>query len=305
MTTPHCSAPPPLRQQGCSLASPGARSYAPESWFSNKKRTSGKANKFLHTWLLQPRCRADNADAVSALFFSHTSAREPCRCTRSISRVATYTCVLFGSRGSHAWVQQRRGLHDSCLAPHDRPCEEQDVRIRTLGFLFRCPRLLLPPRLRVYRQSAHSLKSDTSGAMSKPGDKTTQTSCDDNRVAGALGQGEVVVEEAIAGVAGDVVVDAQRTSVPAAVSETNDDETYAEPEASSAGAAPYCYTGSELSETVKLKGNTFDSETGGFNLTGSGLDSISCLRVSSVGATTCTGSGDPPSAAPSCYMLEI
>merc|ERR1712243_172364 len=114
-------------------------------------------------------------------------------------------------------------------------------------------------------------------------------------------------------------------------------------------------TGSKLGETLNLKVNSFDSEAGSFDLTGSGLESISCLgksfsksgqdlsvdlsdcvndvqinslqycsdqdeihatvsksfirvdvpRVrsscSSVGATTCTGSGDPPSAVPFCY----
>ena len=37
------------------------------------------------------------------------------------------------------------------------------------------------------------------------------------------------------------------------------DETIVELEASSASAALSCYTGSELSDTVKLKGNTFDA----------------------------------------------
>ena len=53
-----------------------------------------------------------------------------------------------------------------------------------------------------------------------------------------------------------------------------------------------------MSETANL---SVDCETGSFALMGSGLDFISCLRMSSVGETTYTGSGDPPSAAPSCY----
>ena len=80
-----------------------------------------------------------------------------------------------------------------------------------------------------------------------------QTPCDDNDVAEATGQGDVVVDEAYVGVTGDVVVDAQQNSVPAAVLGINDDETRVEPEASSADAAPSCYTGSKLSETVCAK----------------------------------------------------
>ena len=49
-------------------------------------------------------------------------------------------------------------------------------------------------------------------------------------------------------------------------------------EASSAGAAPSCYTES----IVNLKGNTVDSETGSFDLTDCGLEYISCLRKSLV-----------------------
>ena len=45
-------------------------------------------------------------------------------------------------------------------------------------------------------------------------------------------------------------------------------------------AAPFCYTGSKLGETVKLKVNTCASEAGSFDLTGSGLESISCLGKS-------------------------
>ena len=106
------------------------------------------------------------------------------------------------------------------------------------------------------QKGARSAKGDTSGATPKPGDKTTplaQTPCDDNGVAGAPGQGDVVVDEPHAGVTSDVVVDAY---------ETND-----ELEASSTGAAPSCYSGSRLREAVTLMGNTFDSETGSFDLT--------------------------------------
>ena len=85
-----------------------------------------------------------------------------------------------------------------------------------------------------------------------------------------------------------------------------------------------CYTGSKLSESVKLKGNTFDaalssctssklceivysnvdSETGSLELMGSGLDSIFCLRLSPVGVTTYTESGGPPSTAPACHTCS-
>ena len=66
--------------------------------------------------------------------------------------------------------------------------------------------------------------------------------------------------------------------------------TMIELEVSPASAAPSCCTGSKLSETVKLN---VDSETGSFELMGSGLDSISCLRLSPAGVTTYTESGDP------------
>ena len=102
------------------------------------------------------------------------------------------------------------------------------------------------------------------------------------------------------------------------------DETIVELEASSASAALSRYTGSKLSETMKVKGNTFDaalssctssklseivnlnvdSETGSIELMGSGLDSIFCSRLSSVGVTTYTETGDPPCAAPSCYTCS-
>ena len=45
-------------------------------------------------------------------------------------------------------------------------------------------------------------------------------------------------------------------------------------------AVPFCYIGSKLGERVNLKVNSFDSEAGSFDLTGSGLKSISCLRKS-------------------------
>ena len=99
------------------------------------------------------------------------------------------------------------------------------------------------------------------------------------------------------------------------------EETIVELEVSSASAAPSFYTDSKLSETVKLKGDTFDaalssctssklsktanlnvdSETGSFELMGSGLDSISCLRLGPVGVTTYTESGNPPSTVPACH----
>ena len=45
-------------------------------------------------------------------------------------------------------------------------------------------------------------------------------------------------------------------------------------------ATPFCYTGSKLGETVNLKVNTFASEAGSFDLTGSGLESIVLLSES-------------------------
>ena len=55
-------------------------------------------------------------------------------------------------------------------------------------------------------------------------------------------------------------------------------------------AAPSCYTCSKFGETANVKANTFHGDTGNFELTGSGLESISC-----------SGNEDPPSAAPSDY----
>ena len=46
------------------------------------------------------------------------------------------------------------------------------------------------------------------------------------------------------------------------------------------GDPPFCFTGSKFGETVNLKVNTFDNKAGSFDLTGSGLESISCLRKS-------------------------
>ena len=40
-------------------------------------------------------------------------------------------------------------------------------------------------------------------------------------------------------------------------------------------AIPFCYTRSKLGERVNLKVNSFNSEAGSINLTGSGLESIS------------------------------
>ena len=63
-----------------------------------------------------------------------------------------------------------------------------------------------------------------------------------------------MVDEADAGVTGDVVVDAQRSSFSLApMSGTNEDESNVELEASSAGAASSGCTGSKLSETVKFE----------------------------------------------------
>ena len=69
-------------------------------------------------------------------------------------------------------------------------------------------------------------------------------------------------------------------------------------------AALPCYTSPKLSETTNLKVNTLDSETGSFDLAGSGMKAISYGRTSSVVKTTYTGSEDPPSAAPSCYTCS-
>ena len=40
-------------------------------------------------------------------------------------------------------------------------------------------------------------------------------------------------------------------------------------------AVPFCYTESKFGETVNFKVRSFDNETGSFDLTGSGLHSIS------------------------------
>ena len=45
-------------------------------------------------------------------------------------------------------------------------------------------------------------------------------------------------------------------------------------------AAPFCETGSKLGEIVNVKVNSLASEAGSFDLTGSGLESISCLGKS-------------------------
>ena len=45
-------------------------------------------------------------------------------------------------------------------------------------------------------------------------------------------------------------------------------------------AAPFCFTGSKLGETLNLKVGTFASEAGSFDLMGNGLESISCLGKS-------------------------
>ena len=64
------------------------------------------------------------------------------------------------------------------------------------------------------------------------------------------------------------------------------------------GAAPTC---SKLRETVQSEVNTSISGMGNLDSMGSGLESIPCSGMSSVGATTSSGKGDPPCAAPSGY----
>ena len=72
-------------------------------------------------------------------------------------------------------------------------------------------------------------------------------------------------------------------------------------------AAPSGCTCSKLGETAKLEVNTFASETGNFELTGRGLESISCLgnddppRAALLSYIGSKLSEDPPSAAPSGY----
>ena len=109
-----------------------------------------------------------------------------------------------------------------------------------------------------------------------------------------------------------------RDDVDEATGQRVADEKIVGQEASSASAAPSCYIGPKSSETVKLKGHTFDaalssctrsklketvylhvdSETSSLELMGSGAGSISCLRLSPVGVTTYTESGNPSSAVP-------
>ena len=43
-------------------------------------------------------------------------------------------------------------------------------------------------------------------------------------------------------------------------------------------AVPFCYTESKFGETVNLKVNSFDNDTGSFDLAGSDLQSISCWK---------------------------
>ena len=66
-------------------------------------------------------------------------------------------------------------------------------------------------------------------------------------------------------------------------------------------ACPSFNTSSKQGETAYFEVNTFDDDTGSFDLTGSGRESTSDEGTSSVGATTSSGSGDPPNAAPSGY----
>ena len=66
-------------------------------------------------------------------------------------------------------------------------------------------------------------------------------------------------------------------------------------------AAPSCCMSSKMSETAKLN---VDSETGSLGSMGSGMDSISCLRLSSIGEMAYTGSGEPPGAALTCSELR-
>ena len=63
-------------------------------------------------------------------------------------------------------------------------------------------------------------------------------------------------------------------------------------------AAPKC---SELEETANPEIDTLVSGMGNFDFMDSGLESISCLGMSSVDATTPSGKRDPPSVAPSRY----
>ena len=71
--------------------------------------------------------------------------------------------------------------------------------------------------------------------------------------------------------------------------------------------APSGYTCSKLGETAKLEVHTFASDTGNFELTGRGLESISCLgnddprRAAPLSYTGSKLSEDPPSATPSGY----
>ena len=112
-----------------------------------------------------------------------------------------------------------------------------------------------------------------------------------------------------------------RDDVARATGQRVADEKVVGQEASSASAAPSCYTGPKSSETVKLKDKTFDaalssctsskiketvylnvdSATSSLELMGSRADSISCLRSSPVGVTTYTESGDPPSTVSACH----
>ena len=43
-------------------------------------------------------------------------------------------------------------------------------------------------------------------------------------------------------------------------------------------SVPFCYSGSDLGETVDVKVDSFAGEAGIIDATGSGLESISCLR---------------------------
>ena len=43
---------------------------------------------------------------------------------------------------------------------------------------------------------------------------------------------------------------------------------------------PFCYSGADFGETVDVKVDSFANEAGTIDITGSGLESISCLRKS-------------------------
>ena len=74
--------------------------------------------------------------------------------------------------------------------------------------------------------------------------------------------------------------------------------SYVAPETMSIGsgdppsAAPSCYTCLKFIETLKLKANTLDGDTGNFELTGSGLESASAHKGSTLSETVDTFDSD-------------